>query len=130
MSYSQLFSTPVAFHSAIYTAASFKPSFITALPTNVGLGIDDGLPGTGKGFGIFSSMATGNSAFTTNTVYFGMDDRTGHPDLDFDDMIVRATVSAVPEPTIWAAMILGFAPIGGALRRRVSRTAPGSLATA
>jgi hypothetical protein len=128
--YSNFFSAPVVFHTGIYTAATFKPSFITASPINVGLGIGDGLPGTGKGFGIFSKASAGNGAFTTNTVYFGMDDRTGHPDLDFDDMIVRATVSAVPEPAVWGSMILGFGLIGGALRRRVARTAPGGLATA
>lgn len=120
---------PILFHTGIYNASTFKPSFFTASPLGAGQ------PGNGNGFGIFSptsigNTTVGNNGFTATTIYFGFDDRTSHPDKDFDDIIVRATVSAVPEPAIWGSMILGFGVIGGALRRRGTRTARGGLAPA
>jgi hypothetical protein len=48
-------------------------------------------------------------------------DDGGNPaDADYDDLVVRFNVSAVPEPTTWAMMLIGFAGIGFlAYRRRV-----------
>ncbi len=126
---SNRFANPFVFHTGIYNAGSFKPSFLTLSPAGTGS------PGNNTGFGIFIPNSTGprapgNGAIRATTVYFGFDDRTAHPDRDFDDMIVRATVSAVPEPAIWGTMILGFGVIGSALRRRVSRSASRRLALA
>jgi hypothetical protein len=44
-----------------------------------------------------------------------------------DNIVVdEPIVSGVPEPATWAMMILGFAGIGAALRRR-NRTAPAAV---
>lgn len=117
------FGAPVVFHTGIFNATTFKPSFYTASPLGAGQ------PGNGNGFGIFSPISVGTNGFKATTVYFGFDDRTPQPDRDFDDIIVSATVSAVPEPTVWAAMLLGFGMIGAALRRRSARATHGGLAT-
>ena len=69
------------------------------------------------GFGIFLG-ANDVSGLSTNTFYFGYDDGGAGPDNDYDDFIVKAVVSPAPEPGTWATMLLGFAGIGIALRRR------------
>lgn len=69
-----------------------------------------------NGFGIFltDSQVSGSAV---STFYFAYDDEKKDPDRDFDDMIIRATVtSAVPEPQAWALMLAGFGFIGGAMR--------------
>lgn len=38
--------------------------------------------------------------------------------LQIDDVVLDQAVAGVPEPTTWAMMILGFAMVGGTLRRR------------
>lgn len=60
------------------------------------------------------------------------DDTTGSDDgLGIDDFALNAVaapvVSAVPEPATWAMMLCGFGLVGGAIRRRRTRT---TLATA
>jgi len=51
-------------------------------------------------------------------------DDGGRPaDADYDDLVVRFNVSAVPEPTTWAMMLLGFAGIGFLAYRRKSKLA-------
>ncbi|MEH2526194.1 MULTISPECIES: PEPxxWA-CTERM sorting domain-containing protein [unclassified Bradyrhizobium] len=51
-------------------------------------------------------------------------DDGGRPaDADYDDLVVRFNVSAVPEPTTWAMMLLGFAGIGLLAYRRRSKLA-------
>ncbi|MBL0925770.1 MAG: PEPxxWA-CTERM sorting domain-containing protein [Sphingomonadaceae bacterium] len=71
-----------------------------------------------NGFGIFlSNSQTSGSA--VSTFYFGYDDELRDPDKDYDDMIIRATVtSAVPEPQTWMLMMAGFGFIGGSMRAR------------
>lgn len=52
-----------------------------------------------------------------NVVYALLDD--GATDDDYDDMIVRLTVTEVPEPTTLALAAAGMVPaVGWALRRR------------
>ena len=53
-------------------------------------------------------------------------DDGGNPaDADYDDLVVRFTVSAVPEPATWAMMLLGFAGIGFLAYRRKPKLALG-----
>ena len=48
-----------------------------------------------------------------------LDDGGAGPDRDFDDLVVRFDVRAVPEASTWAMILLGFAGIGFlACRRR------------
>jgi hypothetical protein len=52
-------------------------------------------------------------------------DDGGNPaDADYDDLVVRFTVSAVPEPATWAMMLLGFAGIGFGLSSQAATRAP------
>ena len=69
------------------------------------------------GFGIFLG-ANPVSGSSTNVLYFGYDDQAYRPDRDYDDFIVKAVVHPLPEPGTWGMMLLGFAAIGFAMRRR------------
>lgn len=75
------------------------------------------------GFGIFlpAGFVSGSSV---TTLYFGYDDqdsgRVGSDDDNHDDFVLRATITAVPEPATWAMMITGFGLTGAALRRRAA----------
>lgn len=76
-----------------------------------------GAPATAgtDGFGIFLPAGYAGGALTT--FYLGYDDQITGPDDNHDDMIIRATVSPVPEPGTWAMMLFGFGMIGFAVRR-------------
>ena len=57
----------------------------------------------------------------SSVLYLGFDDQNDNQDGDFDDLIVRATVTpavAVPEPATWALALLGFGAAGFAIRRK------------
>jgi hypothetical protein len=89
--------------------------------TNNGNGVISA-PGS-LGFGTL--LATGTSAVAGNVlnlgnvVYFAYDDQISPNDDDnHDDLIIRATISPVPEPATWALMLLGFGAVGYSLRRR------------
>jgi len=75
-----------------------------------------------QGFGIFySSNQRAPSLpinFSTNVLWFGYDDATTQGSDNHDDMIIRATIVAVPEPATWAMMVGGVGIAGMALRRR------------
>lgn len=69
-----------------------------------------------NGFAIFLGNKQKTGA-DLSTFYFGYDDQVTQADNDYDDMIIRATVtSAVPEPATWAMLLLGFGAIGGVMR--------------
>lgn len=78
-----------------------------------------GVPATvgSDGFGIFlGPNAVSGDAYSV--FYFGYDDQITNQDDDFDDFIVRATITAVPEVSTWAMMLFGFAAAGYTLRRK------------
>jgi hypothetical protein len=62
-------------------------------------------------------------ALSGNSGVIAFDDGGSPADSDYDDLVVRFTVSAVPEPTTWAMMLLGFAGIGLLAYRRKSKLA-------
>lgn len=86
----------------------------------------DGLNGTGTALGTISLLANDVSAFSPVSLAFLGTARsfvisgTGSQ-FGFDDVAINA-VSAVPEPSTWATMIIGFGFVGGALRYRRRRT--------
>lgn len=76
-----------------------------------------------NGFGVYltPSMTSGS---TVTSLIFGFDDQITNPDDDdWDDFIVRATISAIPEPSTWALMIVGFGLIGAGMRRTRQKVA-------
>ncbi len=76
-----------------------------------------------EGFGIFLPQ-NAFGTFRTNTLFMGFDDLVKNDDDNHDDFIVKATISAIPEPATWAMMILGFGLVGLSARRsRMAATA-------
>jgi hypothetical protein len=101
-------------------------AFLAAFTSN-GIGGGGALPadalGGSTGFSVF--VADGNvTSLNSSVIYFGYDDipdsAPGNPmsDDNHDDIIIRATILAVPEPTTWALMVAGIAAVGFSMRRR------------
>jgi hypothetical protein len=109
------FGAPILIGEAYYAAGSlagllnFTTSGLTGKAATVGE----------AGFGIFLpndqkklSLGIGDS------FYFGYDDEITGDD-NHDDFLIKATIlSAVPEPSTWLLMILGFGAIGAGMRQR------------
>jgi hypothetical protein len=74
----------------------------------------------GPGFflGIDPYLATGVFQNTGTAAYAGLTDQPSLGDHDFQDMGVRISAAAVPEPASWAMMIMGLGFSGLALRSR------------
>jgi len=78
--------------------------------------------GGSGGFAVF--VADGNTtSLNSSVIYFGYDDipfmkGDAISDDNHDDIIIRATIVPVPEPTTWALMVAGIAAVGVAMRRR------------
>ena len=68
------------------------------------------------GFGFFTGPRIASSGLST--VWLGYDDQITQQDDNHDDLVLRATIRAVPEPATWAMMIGGMGIAGTALRRR------------
>lgn len=79
-----------------------------------------GAPGTvgTLPFGLFVGPGLSPNGGNFNSFYFGYDDQLTNIDDNHDDFVVWAVVHAVPEPSTWAMMLLGFAGIGMAVRRQ------------
>lgn len=72
------------------------------------------------GFAIFlpSNFTSGTTLGDGDSFYIGFDDYISGDD-NHDDFLVKATLMpAVPEPSTWLLMILGFGAIGFGMRRR------------
>lgn len=111
-SYSNFFAAPL-----MIGAQSFSFGSLASL---LNFSSSGGMPATvgDNGFGIFldPNLVSGSKV---TTFYFGFDDEFTNQDDDYDDFVVRATVSsAVPEASTWAMMFGGFALLGLSLRRR------------
>ena len=97
--------------------ASFLGGSLTGLLNFTSSG---GMPATVgmDGFGIFLGPNQ-TSGDNVSVFYLGFDDQITAQDDNHDDFIVRATVlPPVPEPATWAMMLVGFAGVGVAMRRR------------
>ncbi len=110
------FATPVALGSLTLAKGPLVAQFLTRNLTTASNVHNIGV----ANFGIFldsNNYAVG-SKIKTSVLYFGLDDRITGFDDNHDDFIVRATISAVPEPAVWGMMIMGFGLVGTAMRRR------------
>jgi hypothetical protein len=108
------FASPIGLGSGVFTAGD-----LAGLLTFTSSGGATATVGD-RGFGIFLGP-NALSGDASSVFYFGYDDQITNQDDDFDDFIVRATVTplaAVPEPGTWAMMLIGFAGVGFALRRK------------
>lgn len=110
--FTDAFAAPIAIGSAVFAAGDLAGRLLFS----TGIGGTPATVGQEK-FAIF--LGHDQASGPVNTFYFGYDDLITGPDDDYDDFIVRATVSAVPvvpEPATWALMIMGFGFVGAALR--------------
>jgi hypothetical protein len=81
-------------------------------------GFNPGASGVPNFFISFYDQNGNLGALSGNSGVIAFDDGGNPADADYDDLVVRFTVSAVPEPTTWAMMLLGFAAIGFLAYRR------------
>ncbi|MFM9978699.1 MAG: PEPxxWA-CTERM sorting domain-containing protein [Sphingomonadaceae bacterium] len=104
--------SPVLIGSEALLAGAFSATFLANGTDVVNIG--------NQQFGIATpSILANGGSFTSNDIYFLLDDNPANGDDNHDDMIIRATVrSAVPEPTTWAMMLGGFGIVGSLMRRR------------
>jgi hypothetical protein len=108
------FAAPISIGSADFSAGDLAGllTFTSSGGRTATLGED------GLGLFLGPDALSGDS---TSVFFLGFDDQNTDQDGDFDDLIVRATVSpvlAVPEATTWAMALLGFGAAGFAMRRR------------
>lgn len=110
-SYQDNFAAPIYIGGAQFTAGSLLNKLVFSSDRGVTAGIGH------DGFGIFlrSAQTTGQGV---TEFFLGYDDQIGSADDNHDDFVVRAVVSAVPEPGTWAMLIAGFTLVGSLLRRR------------
>jgi len=71
---------------------------------------------------VYSVPFPGNSTIPGGT-YVGFEDLLGGGDKDYNDITFVYTISAVPEPSTWAMMLLGFSGVGFLAYRRKRRVA-------
>jgi hypothetical protein len=70
-------------------------------------------------FGIFVPQGTQvGSTYKSSVLFLGFDDQPTNFDDNHDDIIIKVTAMAVPEPASWAMLIAGFGLVGAAARRR------------
>ena len=110
------FSSRPMFTRTFLTTGSFDPYFMSS-----GRGMEQHRPGSPE-FGFFLPENLRGEVVNTNVLWIGYDDQIRGDDDNHDDFIIRATISAVPEPATWAMMIGGFGLVGAAMRRRTRVT--------
>ena len=106
-SFANYFAAPV-----LIGAATFDVGLLTAQF----LGAVNARPGQ-PGFGVYLPLADAPGQYFSQSLVFGFDQSGG---IGFDNLIVRATIAAVPEPASWTMMLTGFGLLGTAMRRRAT----------
>lgn len=83
---------------------------------------DGGLPAVPglSNFGIFLPVGFSGSSYLTDTLVFGYDDG-GASDDDYDDFVILAQISPIPEAHTWALLVAGFGLVGWQMRRSRAR---------
>ena len=110
------FTRPVRIGSAQFLAGTLTGQIVFTNPVGRTVTVGD------EGFGVYLPDGL-ESGGEVSSFYLGYDDESVDlADSDYDDFLVRATVStagSVPEPATWATMMLGFLIIGLLAQRRV-----------
>jgi hypothetical protein len=101
----------------VYLGTVWVEGALDVLFTNDGGNLGRNASSGTAGFAVFTGANT-----ASNELFFGYDDEAGFQDDDHDDMIFRARILPVPEPTTWAMMLGGIAAVGFAMRRRPATT--------
>lgn len=83
------------------------------------LGIDTNVPGLQKTYTLYSLSFRAQSAGSFTAV-FGTGNGSSGSDNE-GPILDNVSITAVPEPATWAMLIMGFAGVGAALRRRSGR---------
>jgi hypothetical protein len=101
-------------------ATSVTITYNGGLSTTFALGSDNGLNTNGQNF--FGVVATGGDRINSLAFNFGPD-TNGVPSAIEDIRQIRlgGVASAVPEPTTWAMMLVGFGAVGYSMRKRPAR---------
>ncbi len=105
------------FTSVLIGLDNFAAGALTNVQFNSSGGVNPSTIGM-PSFGIFIPTNTVGT-YKSNVLYFGFDDQLNNIDDNHDDFILRVT--AVPEPSTWLSMILGFGVLGAVARRRRAR---------
>lgn len=110
-----------------YTGVNSDPNFTFRISLNGGAATDLAtltIPANQSGawFGLSTSFGSG-SATSVQLSLINANTTAGGNDFAVDDIILstRSVVNAVPEPSTWALLILGFGAIGRAMRVRGER---------
>lgn len=112
LSFENHFGLPQLIGGGVFSAGDISAllGFLTDGTSDIG----EDSPVGHDGFAVFLPRDYQGGAL--DTLYFGYDDQPG-PDDNHDDFIVKATLGAVPEPSTWLLMIMGFGAIGFGMRK-------------
>lgn len=104
-----------------YDPTRFIGSITINSPTSLGglaFSSSGGLPAVpgSSNFAVFLPTGFSGTSFTTDRLIFGYDDGGGG-DNDFDDFVILAQISPIPEPRTWLLMLAGFGIVGMQMRR-------------
>jgi hypothetical protein len=109
-----------AFSAPEWVGNGYNPvgAFLASFSSNGSDAMTANALGGSAGFTVFLDSAGG---YNNQVLYFGYDDVpkfVNGSDDNHDDIIIRATIVPVPEPTTWALMVAGIAAVGFSMRRR------------
>jgi hypothetical protein len=114
------FASPIALGGEAFSAGDLAG--LLTFSSSGGLSASIGDPGLAF---LLGAGAVSGDPFTV--FYLAFDDQITGPDGDFDDLIIRGTVTpsaVVPEATTWAMALIGFGVAGFAMRRGRRRVLP------
>lgn len=83
----------------------------------------DGIRDGAGGVADFETLAFAGWSDLQSVTVYGSTARGSFGDFSIDNIVVNSITGAIPEPSTWAMLILGFGAVGATLRRRSHRLA-------